>query len=110
MKTCPECKKLNPDKSEKCDCGYEFTDTELYESDNPPGKGAVSFLKFIAVANLIIGIIAGIMLFPIAMSLSVGLVIESILFCPVLLVFASIAENLIWLRKHFTDTSTIETD
>lgn len=30
MKECPECRLINPDAAQRCDCGYDFDNMTLY--------------------------------------------------------------------------------
>ena len=32
MKTCPECKLINPPNAQRCDCGYDFDTGQMKES------------------------------------------------------------------------------
>jgi len=32
MKTCPECKLINPPNAQRCDCGYDFDTAQIKES------------------------------------------------------------------------------
>ena len=113
---CPKCGEEMSSAYSRCvTCGANLRGTDvsdLYEKQNEGDTPlsasrnvAIEMLKFIAWTDLIVSIIASILIIVSNSSfyfigLALGILLQGMLVCSLFLVIASMAENLITIRKN----------
>ena len=117
MIKCPECRRENSDETKLCACGYTLTELREHKINSQPashkeepirGEEAISMLRIFAWLDFVVGIIGAIVVLNKFGSsgeyILIGLasVLQGVFCCAFFLVVASIAENLIAIRKKLT--------
>jgi RNA polymerase subunit RPABC4/transcription elongation factor Spt4 len=79
-----------------------------------PGEGAIEALKAFAWLDLVVSIIATVLILsnastPYAVGLGLGILFQGLFACALFLVIASIAENIIIIRKAITKVNNVAT-